>query len=177
MASGETALYDLPYPLSSDPVNVHGDIQSLAEQLDSILSSLGLPYHTLEIRNESGSSITKGDPVYISGYSSGESRPLISKTIGTNLATFPVIGLAKETVSNNTNGVILLSGVFSGINLTSYTAGDKLYVASSGGLTNTQPASGSGVVAVVAHAGATGILIVGPVKGNGTWGSLKAGLA
>ena len=42
MASGETITYDLPYPLASDPVNVHEDIQSLAEAIDTILPTLGL---------------------------------------------------------------------------------------------------------------------------------------
>ena len=68
MASGETITYDLPYPILTDPVNVHEDIQSLAEAIDAILPTIGVPSHTLEVRNVSGVSITKGDPVYISGY-------------------------------------------------------------------------------------------------------------
>ena len=72
----------------------------------------------------------------------------------------------------------LLSGVFEGINTSSYTAGDILYVANGGGLTKTIPAGGSGAVAVVAKSNAsTGIIIVGQPKGNGTWGALKNGLA
>jgi len=34
-----TPNYDLPYPLASDQVNVHGDIQDLAETLDTVLDS------------------------------------------------------------------------------------------------------------------------------------------
>ena len=67
MASGETTLYDFPYPVASDPVNVHEDIQSLAEAIEAVLPSLGLPYHTLEVTNNTGSQITKGTPVYVSG--------------------------------------------------------------------------------------------------------------
>jgi len=37
MASGLTPIYLIPYPLSSDPVNVHGDVQLLAEQLEDVL--------------------------------------------------------------------------------------------------------------------------------------------
>jgi hypothetical protein len=37
MASGLTPTYLLPYPLSTDPVNVHGDVESLAERLESLL--------------------------------------------------------------------------------------------------------------------------------------------
>jgi hypothetical protein len=35
MASGSTSNYFFPYPLSTDPVNVSGDIQQLAESLDN----------------------------------------------------------------------------------------------------------------------------------------------
>jgi hypothetical protein len=65
----ETTIYDLPYPTNTDPVDVAGDIQSLAEAIDAVLPTIGLPFHTLEIRNVSGVSIAKGDPVYITGYS------------------------------------------------------------------------------------------------------------
>jgi hypothetical protein len=34
MSTGSTTNYSIPYPLSTDPVNVAGDIQSLAEDLD-----------------------------------------------------------------------------------------------------------------------------------------------
>ena len=37
MASGLTPIYLLPYPLSTDPVNVHGDIEDLADRLETIL--------------------------------------------------------------------------------------------------------------------------------------------
>jgi len=53
-----------------------------------------------------------------------------------------------------------------------------LDVGTGGGLTATKPVTGSGAVAIVAKKNAsTGILIVGQPKGNGTWVSLKAGLA
>jgi hypothetical protein len=37
MATGSTAQYNLPFPLSTDPVNVSGDIQKLAIKIDEIL--------------------------------------------------------------------------------------------------------------------------------------------
>ena len=167
----------MPYPIADDPVNVHEDIQALAEQLDSVLPSLGLAYFSQEVRNESGTNISKGDPVYISGYSSGESKILVAKADSDDLSTFPVIGLAETNMADSTNGTVVLSGVFSDISTVSFSAGDILYVASGGGLTATQPAAGSGAVGVVAKSDVFGVIIVGQPKGNGTWGSLKAGLA
>jgi hypothetical protein len=149
----------------------------LAERIDVILPSIGLPYHTIEVTNNSGATINKADPVYISGYSSTTNKPQITKSISSNLSTFPIIGLAQSSIGNTSDGVIVISGVFTDVNTSSYLIGDVLYVASAGGLTKTQPASGSGVVAVVAKSAISGVLIVGAFKGNGTWGSLKAGLA
>jgi hypothetical protein len=176
MATGSTTIYDIPYPLSSDPVNVHEDVQSLAETIESLLGTIGPAYHTLEVTNNSGSSIAKGDPVYISGY--GTSKPAVTKCDSDDLSTFPVLGLATTSISNSSDGVVLLSGVFSDIDTNAYNVGNKLYVADGGGLTATQPTTGSGVVAIVLKKNASsGIILVGQPKGNGTWGSLKAGLS
>ena len=177
MASGETSIYDLPFPLPTDNVNVAGDIQSLAERIEVILPTLGLPYHTVEVTNNSGVSISETDPVYISGFNSTSGKPEISKCDADNLLTFPVIGLAQTAIGNTSDGVVVISGVFTDVDTSSYTAGDLLYVASGGGLTATQPSSGSGVVGVVAKANINGVILVGSFKGNGTWGSMKAGLA
>jgi hypothetical protein len=177
MASGSTPIYDLPYPVLSDPVNVSGDIQSLAEQIELVLPSIGLPLHTLEISNNSGVNIQKGDPVYLSGYDTVENKPEVTRCDADDLNTFPVAGLAQTAIADGSSGVIVISGVFNDINTSAFTSSTILYVDSGGGLTDTQPASGSGAVATVAYVDTTGIIIVGAVKGNGTWGSMKAGLS
>ena len=169
-----TDIYDFPYPLSSDQVNVHEDIKSLADRIEFILPSIGVPYNSIEVTNISGVSIAKGDPVYVTGFSG---KTTVAKCDADDSNTFPVFGLAEMAMADHTDGVVILSGVFSDINTSSYTAGDVLYVSSSGGLTATQPATGSGAVAIVAKSGSSGIIVVGQPKGNGTWGSLKAGLA
>jgi hypothetical protein len=147
----ETPVYDIPYPTNSSPVDVAGDLQAIAERIEVILPTIGLPYHTLEVVNNSGVSIAKGDPVYISGF--GTSKPRITKSQASTIATFPVIGLAQSAIGNGSDGVVVISGVFTDINTSSYAAGDRLYV------------------------GSSGVILVGSFKGNGTWGSMKAGLA
>jgi hypothetical protein len=175
MASGETTTYDLPYPILTDPVNVHEDIQSLAEAIDATLLTIGASYHTLEVRNVSGASITKGDPVYISGYST---KPTIAKANASTIGTFPVVGLAQTNIGNSSDGVIIVSGIFNNINTNSYTAGNVLYVAAGGGLTATKPASNVVTVGVVAKSDSTtGVIIVtSPRSRASTWGALKEGL-
>jgi hypothetical protein len=39
MASGLTPTYLIPYPLSTDPVDVHGDVEDLADRLDNVLDA------------------------------------------------------------------------------------------------------------------------------------------
>jgi len=170
----ETLIYDLPFPIDSDPVDVASDIQALAERIEAVLPSLGLPYFTHEVRNNSGAIIAKGDPVYVTGFST---KTTVAKSLGNTLATFPVIGLATTSIANGSDGVVIVSGVFSDVNTSSYTAGNILYVATAGGLTTTQPTTGSGAVGVVLKANATtGVILVLGSKGKGTWGAVKAGL-
>jgi len=171
----ETTIYDLPYPTNTDPVDVAGDIQSLAEAIDAVLPTIGLPFHTLEIRNVSGVSIAKGDPVYITGYST---KPTVAKSDIATIGTFPVVGLAQSAIGNNSDGIIVISGVFTDINTASYTAGDVLYVASGGGLTKVKPVSNVVTVGVVAKSNSTTgiILVTSPRSRAATWGALKEGL-
>ena len=170
----ETLIYDLPFPIDSDPVDVASDIQALAERIEAVLPSLGLPYFTHEVRNNSGATIAKGTPVYVTGFST---KTTVAKSLGNTLATFPVIGLTTTAITNGSDGVVIVSGIFSDVDTSSYTAGNILYVATAGGLTATQPTTGSGAVGVVLKANATtGVILVLGSKGNGTWGAVKAGL-
>jgi hypothetical protein len=177
MATGSTNTYNIPYPIADDPVNVHEDIQALAERIEVVLPSIGSSYFSQDVRNQSGTNISKGDPVYISGYSSEQSKTLVAKSNASDLNTFPTIGIAEENIASGTNGAIVLTGVLTNINTSSFSVGDILYVNNGGGLTAVKPESGSGAVGVVVKADVFGTIIVGQPKGNGTWGSMKAGLA
>lgn len=175
MATGQSSTYNLPYPLVDDNVNVHGDIASLAVQLDSTLAGLGLSYMKLDVKNTSGSTINASYPVYVTGFSTQDDLTTVSKA--TPETTSPILGLIKTNVTNNAQGVCVVSGVLPGVNTSSFSAGDILYVASGGGLTNIRPANGAGAVAVCAYADASNGIIVVTAKGNGTWGALKNGLS
>lgn len=176
MASGLTNPQLIPYPLANDPVNVHSDMQEMAEKINDLLTALQVPYLSLEVRNISGSTIAKGSPVYIDGYNS--SRPTVSKCESSDINTFPCIGLAKAEMLDGTNGVVVTVGVLENINTSSYSEGDKLYIGTTGGLTTTQPGTGASVVGVVTYSNSSaGKILVAPIKGgNATWGSVKNGL-
>jgi hypothetical protein len=165
-----TGNFPLPYPESSDPVNVHGDIKDLASEISQTLDSLNLSVIQVSVINNSGVAISAGDPVYATGYTTATT---VSKAIP---STSPILGLAKSAIANSASGVVVVAGVLNNVNTSSFSEGDVLYVAAGGGLTKTRPAGGSGAVGIVAHSNATGTIIV-EAKGNGTWGALKAGLA
>jgi len=162
--------YPLPYPESSDPVNVHGDLRDLASSVSTTLQALNLSIIQLDVKNVSGSTITAGTPVYATGFASGLTT--VAKALPTN---YPILGLLKTTLTNNQTGVVVVAGVMNGINTTQFgTAGTVLYVGSTGGLSTV--VSG-GAVGIIATEHATNGTIIVEAKGNGTWGALKAGLA
>lgn len=172
MATGQTPNYNLPYPIIEDTVNVHGDIETLASTLETVLQGLGLSYMKLDVKNISGSTIAAGTPVYATGFST---KTTIAKALPAT--TSPIIGLTKTSIANNAEGVVVVSGVMPEMNTSSFANGAILYVGSTGGLTATRPVAGSAAVGVVANSDSTHGIIVVEAKGNGTWGALKAGLA
>ena len=159
--------YNLPFPLATDSVDVHGDIKDLVEALVDALPTAS--YSQIEVINNSASAIAVGDPVYVTGYNSGTT---VAKA--TSSSTQPILGLSKSAIAIGQSGIVVVSGVLVGVNTSAFTAGNILYAGSSGGLTATPDAGGA--VGIVAHAASSGIIIV-EAKGNGTWGALKAGLA
>lgn len=183
MASGLTPVYDLPYPLPSDPVNVAGDVQALASRIEAILPELTQPNTKVTVKNGSASSIAAGDPVYFSGYSSNQYE--VTKSNATVGSTMPAIGIAAQSIGSGSTGDIVISGIVDAdLNTNAYTIGQPLYVASGGGLTGTAPvypdlaqqiaivlkvSSSTGRIAMLSAGG-------GSTSGPITWGQLKVGL-
>jgi hypothetical protein len=171
----------LSYPIASDPVNVHGDFKVLVDALNNILPPLGYGAAYIDVRNTTGTVISQGIPVFISGSISGKS--LIQKYDPSSVShnpDVPILGLVKNDIPNNSNGLVIVSGVIQ-MNTTSLgPAGTKVYVDNSGTLVSGRPTTGPAryiaVVAIQATLDNGGMLIV-QTKGNGTWGALKDGLS
>jgi hypothetical protein len=171
----------MQYPLASDPVNVHGDFKVLVDALNNILPPLGYGAAYLDVRNTTGSTISQGTPVFISGSVSGKS--LVQKynpSAPSHNPDVPILGLVKNDITNNSNGLVIVSGALQ-MNTTGIgAAGTKVYVDSTGSLVGERPSTGPAryiaVVAIQATLANGGMLIV-QTKGNGTWGALKDGLS
>ena len=109
----------------------------------------------LKVYNNTGSTITKGAPVYITATSSGFTYPLVALAKADNQTTGAAIGLANQDIPTATAGYVVISGLVNGLNLGSFTVGDTLYVSpySAGQLMSTFPPTGYPVkIGVVAYA-------------------------
>lgn len=176
MATGNTndGVFNLPFPIAEDPVNVHGDIEQLADRLRVVLPPLGISAFQMNVKNVSGITLEARTPVYVTTSVSGVTHV----TKATSSTTQPILGLLKETLDNNEEGLVIVAGVLDNINTSDLSpAGAVVYVGTTGGLTTTRPSTGSGAVGIVANVSPTAGIIIVEAKGNGTWGALRDGLA
>jgi hypothetical protein len=91
------------------------------------------------VRNQSGSTMTAGTVVYISGATGN--NPLISRAQATIDATSAqTIGLVQADIANNATGSVVIRGVVSGLNTQALTEGQQLYLSPTvaGGYTTTK---------------------------------------
>ena len=94
------------------------------------------------VRNETGSTLTAGTVVYISGASGN--KALVSKALATGESTSAgTYGLIQNNISNNNNGTAVIAGVISGLNTNAYADGTKLYLSptTAGEWTSTKPSA------------------------------------
>jgi hypothetical protein len=93
--------------------------------------------------NTSGSTIANGAAVYINSTSGG--LPTIALAKANARATTHTLGVATHSIENGTEGWITVAGLVRGLDLSSYSAGDTLYLSDStaGGYTTTKPTGGS----------------------------------
>jgi hypothetical protein len=116
--------------------------------------------------NNTGATITKGSPVYVSGHTT---ETQVADADNSSASTMPAFGIAKDDIVNGATGVIVIAGEITGINTSSFTIGDELYVGTGGALTATKPTGTALIqkVAKVTKAAASGeILVTGAGRVN-----------
>jgi hypothetical protein len=93
------------------------------------------------VRNETGSTISKGKAVYINGANGTTSTVALAQANAAS--TSADIGLAIANISNNAYGTVQRAGIIRGVDTSAWTAGDTLWLSDSvsGGLTNVEPAA------------------------------------
>jgi hypothetical protein len=121
---------------------------------------------------KAGEDLTKGDVVYISGISGNTT--VVSKADANDSAKMPAFGLAAITVSNNASLEVYTFGTLSGIDTSSYSEGDELFVGTTAGaLVSTAPTGESSAVQKIAkvtrsHASAGSVKVMGAGRTNAT---------
>lgn len=138
---------------------------------DAIVEFRGESNVYVDVHNNTGSTITVGVPVYVSGtHASG--KPTVALADNDGSGTYPAIGLAYESIADADEGKVLISGIIEGLDTSSYGAGDALYLDSTAGaLTSTRPTSSSTQVQKVglvtrSNASAGSILVIGAGRTN-----------
>jgi hypothetical protein len=80
-----------------------------------------------EVKNMTGSTLTKGTVVYISG--ANGNKPLVSKALATtDELSSRTFGLLQSNILNNGLGYCVIIGDLTGLNTSSFTEGDQLYL-------------------------------------------------
>jgi len=95
--------------------------------------------HTLYItvRNVNGSTLPKGTPVHATGVT-GQVPDVIAADANIN-SRMPATYVLNEEIADNAQGIAIISGVIEGVDTSSFSAGDVIYVADGGGFTNVKP--------------------------------------
>ena len=79
------------------------------------------------VRNSTGSTLTKGTVVYISG-ATGQT-PTVSKALATSDATSAqTLGMIRADIANNATGYVVVTGLITSIDTSAYTDGAQLYL-------------------------------------------------
>lgn len=110
----------------------------------------------IPVKNTSGGPLTKGTPVYATGTVGSTDVLEVSASRADTPATMPTIGLLETNLSNNAQGYAISVGSLLQINTSAYAINEVLYVAPTGGLTNTRPNDGY-IVQPIGTAGRIGV--------------------
>ena len=109
-------------------------------------------------RNNTGSTITNGQVVYISG-SSGTIAEISLATNTDKAKAHSTIGIATQEIPNNTSGFVNRGGLVRGVDTTAYPAGTMLYLGVNGAFTSTKPTPPTYLVeiGIVVKSGGAGV--------------------
>lgn len=126
MASGKTTPYEIPYPLPSDPPNVSGDIQALAESVDDLLQATNgnLNDVTADVQD----AITKANNATDVANAASASAATANQNAGTALTTANEAKTGVSDLKTTVEGLTqVVAGKFANPNPSSYTAHDLFY--------------------------------------------------
>ena len=125
-----------------------------------------------EFSAQAGEALTKGDAVYISGISGN--TPVVSKADADDSNKMPSFGLAKADANNNASVTVVTFGTLGGLDTSSFSAGDTLFISTTAGtLTASTPSGESSLIQNIgkvqrSHASAGSIKVGGAGRTTAT---------
>ncbi len=148
------------YDSSSHALVAYNDQSAVAQQLGQELF--------VRVVNKTGVTIPNGSVVYVNGAQGN--RPTVALAQANDPAKALAVGIATQNITDNLEGFVTIKGIVNGVNTSTFTTGDFLYVSPTvpGGLTNIKP-SGNYYVWFVGIAlnstvnGSVAVSIQGPV--------------
>jgi enamine deaminase RidA (YjgF/YER057c/UK114 family) len=93
------------------------------------------------VRNSTGSTLTKGQVVYLSGATGNRPNAVLADA-DTAATAKNTIGIVQANITNNSDGYVVVDGTMHDLNTSSFSAGDTLWLSTTAGamVANTPPA-------------------------------------
>ena len=91
------------------------------------------------VRNNSGGTINKGQVTIITGNGTQSTPYVTTASFDAEYSAASTLGVSMASMDDNNHGYVLLQGVLEGIDTSAYSAGEMLYLSSSGDITNVVP--------------------------------------
>lgn len=119
--------------------------------------------HLVRIHNSTGSTLTDGQVVYLSG-ANGAFPTVALASASSEATSSKTVGMVTETIANGAEGFVTIHGLVNGLNTAAYNSGDKIWLSTTAGqYTTTRPDAPNHAVfigwVVKANAGNGSILI------------------
>lgn len=126
---------------------------------------------TDECKNVTAGTLAKGTPVYQSGAAGHDLE--VQAADASSSATMPAIGVVGEDITAGSTGKIIFFGFIQGVDTSTFSEGDTIYVASGGGYTNTPPTGEGNLLqnlgkVLKVHATNGGGVVMGAGRSNAT---------
>jgi hypothetical protein len=120
----------------------NGNAYTLTDAGDVVQIGASAVSLTATVRNQTGSTLTKGQVVYLSGASGNKALAVLAQA-NTEATSSGTYGLVQTDIANNNNGTIVIAGFINKLNTDGYTDGDKVYLSPTvaGGWTTTKPSA------------------------------------
>jgi hypothetical protein len=93
---------------------------------------------TLYTHVRTGESVSKGDPVYVSGFHNGTGQPIVMRADASNLAKMPAIGVMDDAYAQNVSGAnCVIAGTITSVDTDDFSINSPVYVGDGGGFSET----------------------------------------